>query len=58
MEEKEEEEDVVTWEWKTNSGRSTRCMVQTQTSPSGSLTARGFLLYDATLNSGNCSDQQ
>lgn len=37
-----------------NSGLSRRCMFQTQASPSGSLTARGFLLYEATQSSGYC----
>jgi hypothetical protein len=41
-----------TWEWNTNSGRSSRCMFHTATMPSGSFRAAGFLLYDATLSSG------
>ena len=44
-----------TCEWKTYSGRSRRCMFHTQTSPSGSETAAGSLLYDAAQSSGNCA---
>jgi hypothetical protein len=40
-------------EWKTNSGRSSRCEFQTATIPSGSFSAAGFLLYEATVSSGN-----
>lgn len=41
-----------TCEWKTNSGRSVRCIFHTATMPSGSLIAAGFLLYDAAFSSG------
>ena len=40
-------------EWKTNSGLSNRCKLHTATKPSGSLRAAGFLLYEATVKSGN-----
>ena len=42
-----------TGEWKTNSGRSSRCKFHTATIPSGSFGAAGFLLYAATASSGN-----
>lgn len=41
-----------------NSGRSSRWRFQTHTRPSGSDTADGFLLYEATLSSGNCTDRE
>jgi hypothetical protein len=41
-----------TCEWKTNSGRSNKCKLHTIATPSGSFIAIGFLLYEATHNSG------
>lgn len=45
----------LTWEWKINSGRSSKCIFHTATSPSGSLMASGFLLNAAALSSGYCT---
>lgn len=51
---REDAMEGCTCAWKTNSGRSRRCRFQIQAMPSGSLTAMGFLLYEAANSSGNC----
>jgi len=40
-------------EWKVNSGEDWECKFQTLMIPSGSYGAEGFLVYDASSNSGN-----